>query len=290
MNFVTYEKLVSDVHDFTNKHNFINTVGVVGIPRSGMIPASIIATRYNFPLADIHYFLNTGGRFYPSVRGTIGQYANQGITDSSNTVLLVDDTSDSHSTFNIVLAELQNHQSLRYCDYQCITIYTSQEHNTIKHHSILNNPRMFEWNWTRSGNLGECMLDMDGLICEDPLESDKVDEQTYRNWIKNAVPRFIPKSPIRAIVSARLMSFKQETEEWLNRHGIVYRELILLNATAETRSKQNLYAIHKANYYSRSKSKLFIESEPWQAEEIHKLSRKPVLCIPTSGKPIYHRA
>src|SRR3990167_9606945 len=89
MNFVSYRELIQDTDNLCSRNpQWRHLAGVVGIPRSGMIPATQIAMRYNLPLVDLHTFLNMSGRFYPSREGQ--QY---GSRTGSKGILLVDDSS-----------------------------------------------------------------------------------------------------------------------------------------------------------------------------------------------------
>ena len=58
MLYISYEKLITDIRK--NKHKIPkNILGTIGIPRSGMIPASILSEALNVWLSSIDEFIST---------------------------------------------------------------------------------------------------------------------------------------------------------------------------------------------------------------------------------------
>lgn len=279
MNFVSYQELIQDTEALCNRNpQWRELSGVIGIPRSGMIPASQIAMRYNLPLADLHSFLNTSGRFYPSRDGQ--QYSDR---SESNGILLVDDSSWSGNSLATALTELSIHPILKSILVETATIYGNPESSQYCYRQV-SAPRIFEWNWTRNAYLQETMLDLDGVFCYDPDPSQTRNREYYEGWLPDAIPRHLPTQKVRAIVSSRLEKYRRQTEAWLKQWKVEYQELCLLDCTEEERHEGNLHAEHKVAWYSNSNSQLFIESDLAQAEHIYGRVGKSVLCPATDSQ------
>lgn len=59
MLYISYEKLILDIRQ--NLHKIPKDIlGVIGIPRSGMIPASILSESLNVGLCSINEFIKNG--------------------------------------------------------------------------------------------------------------------------------------------------------------------------------------------------------------------------------------
>jgi uncharacterized HAD superfamily protein len=127
--------------------------------------------------------------------------------------------------------------------------------------------------------LEKSCFDIDGVLCVDPSSEQNDDGPKYREFILNAKPLFIPGATIGALVTSRLEKYRPETEEWLKKNNIRYKELYMLDLPdMAARQKANSHGSFKASVYKSNAFKLFVESEPRQAAEINRLTGKPVLC------------
>ena len=143
-------------------------------------------------------------------------------------------------------------------------------------------PRFFEWNMMNHGNLDECCMDIDGVICTDPLEEENDDGPRYVRFLRDATPISIPNTTVGWLVTCRLEKYRALTEEWLARHGVRYHKLVMLDLPSkEARMASNCHGRFKADVYKRTEASLFIESSLTQAAEIARIARKPVCCITT---------
>jgi uncharacterized HAD superfamily protein len=90
--------------------------------------------------------------------------------------------------------------------------------------------------------------------------------------------------PVKAIITARLEKYRTVTEQWLAKHRIACKRLVMGPwQNLRERYKPGTIARWKAQEFSKAPCSLFIESDPRQAEEIARLSKRPVLC-PAAGK------
>lgn len=283
MNFVSFAELARDVSHWIEMNPLWRELaGVVGIPRSGMLPASMIALRLNLPLADFEYFMSNGGRFYPARHGRADSYAP--LTDERRRILLVDDSVSAGSTMAWAFGELSRMRLPWQFDVAAVYGPMDREFDGSFYRRIPS-PRMFEWNWTRSAYLDDAMLDLDGVLCMDPEPNVTADRNRYEAWLPNAVPLHLPLRKFRAVVSARLERYREPTERWLTKWGIRYGDLYLINATEDERTKCDLHWKHKASHYNLSASPLFVESCPVQAKKIHETTSKPVFVPPSQSHP-----
>lgn len=270
MNYVTYGELISDSHKLAYKAPR-DIAGVLGIPRSGMVPASIIAQELGVPLGSTDTFATTGLM-------QSGDRLNWEGT-GSNKILVVDDSVYKGSAMIRAHEELS---SVPNTTFISAALYVNPEHTYKVDYFVreVRAPRLFAWNYLHHGIIEHAFLDMDGILCVDPIAPDRPDNLTdYEESLKVLAPLHIPKRKIKAIVTGRMAFRRNITEEWLAKNGVKYGELRMPPfKTVEERKAYKAFR-WKAEEYSRADdAQLFIESEPYDAEKIAILSGKPVLC------------
>lgn len=247
---------------------------IVGVPRSGIIPAYMLGLFLNKQVCSLPEFLS--GMF-----GENGMTRKINIAKNIKRVLIVDDTVNSGGSIQKVkerVADLSNKYEIKY-----MAVYGTNQ-GAYDHVDIVLNilpqPRMFQWNYLNHVFLSAAAFDIDGVLCVDPTPEENDDGEKYEHFILNAKPLYIPKYKVGAIVTSRLAKYRPQTEKWLHDHGIEYDELYMLeNMTAEERRRRGVHAKHKAKIYSEHKElAFFIESDINQAKEIAKLTNKRVFC------------
>jgi hypoxanthine phosphoribosyltransferase len=137
-----------------------------------------------------------------------------------------------------------------------------------------------EWNWCNAGHGVKCGFDFDGIICHD-LE----DGPDYVRRITEAPPLYLPRRhPIPLIVTARPESVRAETLDWLDRHGLTCERLIMRDWEWNGSEWDGArVARFKADHFGRSGLPMFAESDPFQAQTIAEITGKVVLC-PAAGR------
>lgn len=244
---------------------------IVGIPRSGMLPANLIALYLQKPFTDIDSFIE--GKIYSS--GERGKK----IPSSYKKILLIDDSINSGQAKNKALNKIEKINK----DYEILygAVYATPDNTHLVDYyaEIIESPRIFQWNVLNHSYLEKACFDMDGVLCEDPKIDD--DGPLYIKEITEARPKFIPKVKIGTIVTCRLEKYREITENWLSNNGVMYNELIMLPfKTKDERIKWGKHGEYKAEIYKNlPDSLLFIESEKNQANLISKISGKTVFCI-----------
>jgi hypothetical protein len=243
-----------------------NTAGVVAIPRSGMIAASIVACHLDVPLG---YLRNAKINWLPS-----GSRAHSG---GNGPIAVIDDTTWAGRAMALARHQLQQVPSFFACVYA-----TSHTKHLVDAYVAIDDGSDWEWNWfnNRSVLMQGVAVDMDGILCENPGLPDADDGQgleDYRQWLLAARPRWpIRAHPARLIVTGRLERFRCETEFWLKRHRVRYDRLAMCSATVA--SRRGDVAAFKAAEFISSGAAIFMESDRGQAERIHALSGRQVIC------------
>jgi uncharacterized HAD superfamily protein len=281
MNYRSYQDLSDDIKSNIYKLEKYNIDLVVGIPRSGMIPAYMISLILNVHCTDFYSFIENRqlhkGQRKVKKNGDVNLFPHD-----HNNILLVDDSiytgKDMKEKKSVIPDNLKNKittaaiysTELKRDDIDCFFVY-------------LPNLRLFEWNIFHVQTLSWSCVDIDGVLCKDPTNAEDDDGEGYINFIKNAIPFILPTYKIHSLVTNRLEKYRCETEIWLKNHGITYDNLIMLNLpTKEERQKTKVYAKHKARFYRNSNTRLFIESSFFEAKEICLLSGKDVYCVETN--------
>jgi len=282
--YITIADLASTI-----RQNFYKTPHdidfVIGVPRSGMLPAVIIAEHLNVALIDVDSFIHgakpTGGNRL---------HFRQWRAKPHPKVLVVDDTYFSGTAMKNTRSKLEPFKKefeFIYCVayregmsvpqldfwYGDVSDYTAKGFQCIYEYNFLNH---------YSHVMDLCIYDMDGLLCVDP-PSDRNTEQ-YESYIKDATPLLCPTMPFGKICTYRISKYRDITQNWLQKHNIKCKELIMFDA--QTREERDTSGIgpadFKANYFKNDPALLFVESDDWQARRIHELTGKQVLCTQTN--------
>lgn len=254
---------------------------VVGIPRSGMLVASIIALKQNLPLTDLYSFLRNDDL----KKGTTRTYKHAELVkpQDAKKILLVD---DSISSAKSMFAAQEQVKAAYEGSVVTMAVFAERNnrHLVDMHLELVEQPRVFEWNIMHHAFLTHACLDIDGVLCVDPTADQNDDGPRYRDFLACTRPLFIPSVKVAHLVTSRLEKYRADTEEWLQRNGVQYGTLHMLDLpTAEERRRLNIHHKFKAEVYaSQPLTRLFVESEERQAIEIMKLSGKPVYCIETN--------
>lgn len=251
---------------------------IVAVPRSGMIPASIIALALNLPLTDVEGLLS--GRLI--AEGRTRRFRRSPVTaHECKHALVIDDSVRSGGT----MEEVRNR--LLAADLNLKTtfaaVYATKESQLMVdlHFDICPFPRIFEWNFLHHAVLRNACVDIDGVLCVDPTPAENDDGPRYARFLAEAQPLHLPTVRIHRLVTSRLEKYRSQTEAWLKAHGIEYDHLSMLDLPdAATRRRLKAHAPFKTKVYQTdAKAILFIESEPWQAKAIAHDSGKPALCV-----------
>lgn len=257
---------------------------IVGVPRSGMIPALMLAELMNKRCADIDAFIeeremSCGGR------QKLMQKTDAAERTRRKKVLLLDDTVFAGSAMRKARERLAPLEERYKIIYGCVYAEgkNAKEMVDLWLEDIWRpGEKVWLYEWNILHHYGKkthvSMWDIDGLVCKDP--PDDRNTAAYEAYLPDAVPMVIPTTRVGAFVTYRLEKYRDVTEHWLHRHGINYGLLFMFNAkNRDVRNRTESPSQYKARLYREAAwAHLFIESERHQAKRIHQLTGKPVYC------------
>jgi uncharacterized HAD superfamily protein/adenine/guanine phosphoribosyltransferase-like PRPP-binding protein len=250
---------------------------IVGIPRSGMVPAYQIGLLLNRLVCDIDNFILDGAVSHGHTR-KLGIPLNS--LREARHILLVDDSIASGSSMQKALARIQESGYAGRISTCAAIVAPSQKSSVNVSFITLPLPRLFEWNAFHHACVESACFDLDGVLCVDPTSHDNDDGPRYEKFLANAQPLFRPTVRIGHIVSARLEKYRSLTEGWLAANNISYGQLHLVDLPSRAeRIRQGAHCSHKIRVYRETGASMFYESDPGQSAEIATGSGKPVLCI-----------
>lgn len=246
---------------------------VCAVPRSGMIPASVLALHRNVKLTTLAE-LATG-------RPLAGGDRSKQLRNPIEKVLVLDDSVNSGK------AMLRAKDALKHLDvelvYGALYVKPGKEHLVDYHYESVPLPRIFEWNVYHGYWAERACFDIDGVLCRDPTQEENDDGPRYAKFLRGAEPNIIPTVTVGAVVTSRLSKYRPQTEDWLKRNRVRYRVLHMHPARSKKeRIRAGNHALLKAEIYKKSGMALFVESSRPQAISIAKLTKKPVLCTDTN--------
>jgi len=244
---------------------------VVGIPRSGMIPASMLATQLNVPLVDVDGFLE--GRIFRH-GSTKRAPATDLALSEERTVVIMDDMIGSGRAFRELKAAIAE-RKLKGRIFYCAVWGTVRSHPDIDCvlETVSAEP-VFPWNLMHHGVLAQSCVDIDGVLCANPQGHESFEGRAYDQFLESAISLHRTSGKIGWLVTSRLEKHRKVTEDWLARHEVDYEQLVMASPEDKTDSPT-----YKARVYRETGARMFIESEEADAAIIAKLSGRPVICI-----------
>lgn len=279
MMFVSFRELVEDVRQWSTRLP-ADLIAVAGIPRSGLIPAALLALHRNIHLVDIQDLKTRAEPWRDRLRrGVEARHAGK--------VLVLDDAVRSGETLRMWREKIGIGDNLVYGAVYYSTETDSAGLDCCYRH--VRTPRCFEWNWVHCKQLEYMCLDLDGVVCEDwkgREEEAGLGREKYLEHVNHAQPKHLPTTyPVFAIVTSRLEKYRSQTESWLYDRGVEVKHLVMSphSSVAERRHAADA-AARKADFYCRHPHlRLFVESDPKTAQTIARIANRPVLCTETMG-------
>jgi hypoxanthine phosphoribosyltransferase len=252
--------------------SLINVDLVVGVARSGLLPAGVLAYDLHRPLWSVSPsagLLDVGH----GVRL-------DGQAREVRRIAVIDDT----TARGVAMREASAIVRERFPDAEIVrAVVYAHPHGMGEVDIVVREyPGLhyLEWNWCNAGHGVKCGFDFDGIICHD-LE----DGPDYVRRITEAPPLYLPRRhPIPLIVTARPESVRTETLDWLDRHGLTCERLVMRDWKWNGCEWDGArVARFKADHFGRSGLPMFAESDPFQAQTIAEITGKVVLC-PAAGR------
>jgi uncharacterized HAD superfamily protein len=258
MIFVSYSELAQDIRIWASSLGSYDVV--LGVPRSGMIPASMLALAWNCALSTPELY----------AKGQVMSGGQRDIGKREGRVLIVEDSWNTGRSLKAAQALVP--------DADAAVVYATPD-CPIPHYRVIPMPRVFEWNVFHHFWLQQTCMDIDGVLCVDPTREENDDGPKYQHFLQTAKAKWIPTRKVAHLVTSRLEKYRKETVLWLDAHGVKYGQLHMLDCKdARERRRLNLHARHKGRVAVETQAKLFIESSYRQANEIFHATGIPTLC------------
>jgi orotate phosphoribosyltransferase len=249
---------------------------VAGIPRSGMAPAALLALYLNRPMTDVEGLFE--GRLIRSGERPVkagGSFA------EVKKVLVVDDCVSSGNQLKKIKQKLADAALPFELLYAAPFVTEAGEPLVDFHGEVIGWPQCYQWNLMQHPDyLGRACVDMDGVLCQNPLPAQDDGAEAYEDFLENAPPLFTPTHRIGWIVTSRLERYRPQTEAWLQRYGITYDHLIMMEGGQPTPAERAERGVKlKADAYVKNQALIFIESDLPVAAAIAKRSGRPVVSV-----------
>lgn len=254
---------------------------IVGVPRSGMLVANMLALDLNLKVTDVEGFCSNrpltpeNTRSIPRSRFDTPREARH--------VLVIDDSVSSGQSMREVrrqVGEAGRAQRVTYCAVYSTIAAPADVDVSLE---VVPDPRTFEWNILHRPLLEKFCVDIDGVLCVDPTDAQNDDGDAYLAFLATASPLALPTYRVGHLVTSRLEKYRAQTEDWLASHGVEFKHLHMLDLPdAQTRRRLGCHAQFKAQVYREcAETVLFVESEREQARKIALESGKTALCYTT---------
>ncbi|MBX3444250.1 MAG: phosphoribosyltransferase [Planctomyces sp.] len=255
---------------------------VVGVARSGLIPASILAAHLHLPLATLD---QQTGAIVDCGHG----WRLRGAERRSGRTLIVDDTVHSGAG----LANVRKiTEPLGDRLFAAVYVRPQASPKPDVWSVDLIGPHYLEWNLFSSPVTPHCAFDFDGILCHDVPPDHDDDGGLYLDTIVNTPPLYLPRRTPVHIVTARLEKYRQHTLDWCAKWGVPVASLTMGTwATAQERwATPDVVPAFKAAAFDRLAREgaifggppTFVESCPDQARRIAELSGRWTLCPETA--------
>lgn len=246
--------------------------GIAGVPRSGMIAASHIATNLGLPL----YELSKGA--LEKLGG--GRRMKRAIRHEQTRIVAVEDSVNSGWSMTNAVGPQRDPRVIGTATVYC----TPTGFDKVDLYAVaLPLPHWFTWHMFGSNLLSRCPtgFDFDGILGHDCTREQDDDGEMYLDFLRNVPPRWLYRGgSISAIITARLGKYRGETEAWLARHRQEYGKLIMGPWQDLRERRKHCIGTWKAEMCREHGLGLFVESDPRQAEIIQKRAGIPVMCPP----------
>jgi len=265
--FVSLEELLAWTDDwlksFPERYDL-----VVGVPRSGLLLASIIACKLGRPLAASDDEANN-------------YWCSQLIEPPLiKRILLIDDSVSSGRTISAARERLQAIWGPAVTITTAALIVSPEGAGQVDcFYRAIPRPRLFEWNMMHSHKGQIVAVDFDGVLCAAPPPGIELDDTNYCHWLETVNPYLIPSFTIDAIITNRLDKYRDVTKRWLERQGVKYRQLLMWSPAKFGAKRTGSLTRHKITSLILIKPDIYWESDYREGEAIWRSTKIPTLCL-----------
>ena len=243
---------------------------IIGVPRSGLFIANLIASKLGRPLSTPDNF----------IRGEIWSSHDVDKPHQIRRILLVEDSIGTGNS--LIKAREKLAESNPNLIIKTASFFVERKNKFLVdfYYRELKLQTIAEWTLLTNSkaNKGALAVDMDGVLCEDCSVEVDSDEIKYLTWLKTAKPYLIPQFEITAIITSRLEKYRPQTEEWLKEHEVKYKKLCMMNLLDKKEKNLRKTIDYKIELIKTLQPSIFWESNIVEAQKIHKKIKIPILC------------
>jgi orotate phosphoribosyltransferase len=243
---------------------------IVGVPRSGLLVANLLALHMNLPMTDVDgliegRLIGAGPRLNAS-RSTL-------LDSDALQVLIVDDSVWSGNQMRKIRERIVAARLRHMIFYGAVYVTPNATDLVDYYHEKVALPRAFEWNVLHHPSLAASGMAVEGVLW--PAELEQLDSAEALHELR---PVFAPTQRIGWLVATQPEHLRMPIQEWLDRHRIFYGELVLVDPTE---CDEGSIVRAKARLYQRSNAWIFIEGTIEHAAVLAQTARRPVYCAGT---------
>jgi uncharacterized HAD superfamily protein len=243
---------------------------IVHLPRSGTIPASLLATYLKRPFASVDEYC----------AGIVN--TRKAVYETLHKILIVDDSiatgGQLKNAMERIMAVRPETHILSLCVYGVPRPDRVQE-ATMVLSTHRDKDYVYPWFLWKTANVKHYAFDMDGVLCRECSKEEDDEGANYKKFIAEADLKFHTDFELGAIITGRLEKYRPQTEAWLQRHGFKYRRLIMGPWKNNAQRREYDAARWKAKEYKKSKYTLFVESSDRESKIISLQTGRTVFCI-----------
>lgn len=267
--YITYQQLVQGVRDWS--HYLPEYSAVVGVPRSGLLPATILAQHRNIPLVPLELVLRGERPWNVPLRRSEGKARCTDFSAEPKPVLVMEDTVHTGTTLQSLQARMPKigeqwqYASVLASDAEAVRKAGIQLDHVWM--DVDNTPVLTEWTIFHVPYMAFVASDLDGVLASDWQGDEVLDTSRYFDHVVTASPLIRPTFQLGAIVTGRLEQYRGMTQNWLAKYGIKYRSLVMHPAKSSLeRGGPDQIARWKAEVFKHLGLSLFIESDTYQVQ------------------------
>ena len=239
---------------------------IVGIPRSGLLVANLLSLKTGKPLTTPDNIKN----FWCSKSIDY-------IEKENPIYLLIDDSYQTGKSMDEAI-KLLLCKGIKREKIKTAALITSKSGIPVLDSYMIeiNKKRIFEWNIIHKKM--NVVSDMDGVICENPPENVRNDDELYKKWLCSAKPYLIPSFKINTILTSRIEKYREDTEVWLQENGVKYDNLIM--SRESSREAQRVAGLqYKILEINKIRPDIYWESGLREAKKIFPNVQCPVVVL-----------
>jgi orotate phosphoribosyltransferase len=242
---------------------------IVGIPRSGLLVANLLALHMNLPMTDVDGLIEgrliAAGPRLNATRPTVPDL-------DTLRVLVVDDSVWSGNQMRKIRERITAARLRHVIFYGAVYITPNATDLVDYYHEKVALPRAFEWNVLHHPSLTASCMAMEGVLW--PAEIGRIDAA---EGLRELRPIFAPTQPIGRLIATQPERLRVPIQEWLAHHRISYGELVLLDPTDSSIGRdEGCFVRAKASLYRHSNAWIFIEGTIERAAALAQMVRRPV--------------